>query len=104
MAGQRLVTEIGEFDGSGWPSGATVEVMLRPADVRLHARPDGEGEVVSRHFRGADNAYDVRLPSGTLLRCSLPAAQPLPVGARVRVESVSARAVTFAVADAALQC
>jgi len=104
VAGQRLVTEIGEFDGSGWPSGATVEVMLRPADVRLHARPDGEGEVVSRHFRGADNAYDVRLPSGTLLRCSLPAAQPLPVGARVRVEPVSARAVTFAVADAALQC
>jgi iron(III) transport system ATP-binding protein len=104
VSGRRVLTEIGEFDASHWPPGATVEVMLRPADLRLQPRPDGEGEVVARHFRGADNAYDVRLPSGTLLRCSLPGPQPLPVGTRVRVEPVSARAVAFAVTDAALQC
>jgi len=104
VSGCRVLTEIGEFDGDGWPSGTTVEVMLRPSDLRLQPGPDGEAVVVARHFRGADNAYDVRLPSGTLLRCSLPGAQPLPVGARVRVEPVSARAVAFAVADGALQC
>ena len=104
VSGRRVITEIGDFEGADLPPGATVEVMLRPADLRLQARPDGEGEVVSRHFRGADNAYDVRLPSGTLLRCSLPGAQPLAVGTRVKVEPLSARAVAFPVAEGALQC
>jgi iron(III) transport system ATP-binding protein len=104
VAGRRVLTEIGEFDASDWPQGATVEVMLRPTDLRLQPQPDGEGEVVSRHFRGADSAYDVRLPSGTLLRCYLPGAQPLPVGARVRVEPMISRAVAFPVAEEALPC
>ena len=104
VSGHRVITEIGDFEGGDLPQDATVEVMLRPADLRLQARPDGEGEVVLRHFRGADNAYDVRLPSGALLRCSLPGAQPLAVGTRVKVAPINARAVAFPVAEGALQC
>jgi iron(III) transport system ATP-binding protein len=91
----RVITEIGEFDGRDLPDGATVEVMLRPADVRLHVSREGDAEVVSRCFRGAENAYDVRLPSGEVLRCSLPAKEPLRMGARVRLASASSSAVVF---------
>jgi iron(III) transport system ATP-binding protein len=104
VSDRRVITEIGEFEGGDLPPGATVEVMLRPADMHLHVRQDGDGEVVSRHFRGADHAYDVRLPSGTLLRCSLPGRQPLPVGTRVRVEPAGARAVAFPVAGGGMRC
>jgi iron(III) transport system ATP-binding protein len=85
VSDRRLITEIGEFDGSDLPPGTVVEVMLRPADMRLHVSPEGDAEVVSRYFRGAENAYDVRLPSGTVLRCNLPGRQPLPVGTRVKL-------------------
>jgi iron(III) transport system ATP-binding protein len=101
---RRVMTEIGEFDGSDLPPGTAVELMLRPADVRLDVKQDGDGEVVSRSFRGADNAYDVRLPSGAVVRCNLSAHQPLPVGTRVRVVPVRARAVAFPVASREVQC
>jgi len=104
VAGCRVLTEIGEFDGNDFAQGTAVELMLRPADLRLHVRQDGDSEIVSRYFRGTDNAYDVRLPSGTVVRCSLSAHQPLSVGTRVRVEPARARAVAFPVADREVQC
>jgi hypothetical protein len=71
--------------------------MLRPADVRLHMSHDGHGVVVSRYFRGSENAYDVRLPSGAIVRCSVPGLHPLQPGTRVCIEPVCERAVVFPV-------
>ncbi len=92
-----IVTELGRFPGNGLPEGAKVELMLRPADLRVVADPQGPGVVVDRHFRGSENLYDVRLPSGTLVRASGPGPEAFPAGTRVRLEPTSHRAVVFPV-------
>jgi iron(III) transport system ATP-binding protein len=91
----RVVTELGDFHCSDLPHGMRVELMLRPVDLRLHVAADGPATVVSRYFRGSEDAYDVRLPSGTIVRCSLPGLQPLQPGTRVCIEPVCERAVVF---------
>lgn len=95
VADHRVITEIGDFHCPDLPQGMRVELMLRPADLRLHMSHEGQGVVVTRYFRGSENAYDVRLPSGTMVRCSLPGLQPLQPGTRVRIEPVCERAVVF---------
>ena len=92
-----ILTELGRFPGNGLPEGTRVELMLRPSDLRLVPDPEGPGVVVDRHFRGAESLYDVRLPSGVLVRASLGESQGLPPGTRVRLEPVSHRAVVFPV-------
>ncbi len=92
-----ILTELGGFPGNGLPEGTRVELMLRPADLRIVPDPQGPAVVVDRHFRGAENLYDVRLPSGALVRASLREPAVLPLGTRVRLEPAGHRAVVFPV-------
>ncbi len=92
-----IVTELGQFPGNGLPEGTKVELMLRPADLRVVADPQGPGVVVDRQFRGSENLYDVQLPSGTLVRASAQGLEVLLPGTRVRLEPTSHRAVVFPV-------
>ncbi|MDR5683820.1 MAG: ABC transporter ATP-binding protein [Armatimonadota bacterium] len=95
VADHRVVTELGDFHCLDLPQGMRVEVMLRPSDLRLHVADDGPGVVVSRYFRGSENAYDVRLPSGAVLRCRQTGVRPLPPGTRVRIEPVCEHPIVF---------
>lgn len=92
-------TELGPFPCNGLPDGMRVEVMLRPSDLTLEPAEDGEGVVVSRTFRGPENVYEVRLPSGLRVRCRVPGQAAVPVGSRVRVRPTCERAVVFPAED-----
>jgi iron(III) transport system ATP-binding protein len=63
----------------------TVDVMTRPDDLDLTGSADGVGTVVSRTFQGMSNLYDVRLPSGTLVRAQRPHHERYEPGDRVSV-------------------
>ncbi len=47
--------------------GTEVEVALRSDDIRFEPQAGAKALVLARHFRGAENRYRLRLPSGRLL-------------------------------------
>jgi iron(III) transport system ATP-binding protein len=63
-----LLTEVGLVrQRVAYPAGTAVDVAVRADDVALERAGDGQGLVLARHFRGVQNLYRVRLPSGRLL-------------------------------------
>ncbi len=65
--------------------GTPVEIALRGDDVSFKPDLAGNGVIVQRLFRGADNLYRLRLDSGQLLHAQMPHTALHPPGARVRV-------------------
>ena len=91
-----IETEVGKFSNdSGWPAGAKVDLLVRPDEVGIEARPDGEGLVTRRQFRGAENIYHLTLPSGAQLRSSQPSTCALAVDTRVKVMVRPANIIVF---------
>jgi iron(III) transport system ATP-binding protein len=80
----RLETELGPLEDPGLGPDAAAEVMVRPDQVALAPDPAGPAVVLAHRFRGATHAYTLTLPSGRVLHCEGAAAEPLPIGARVR--------------------
>jgi iron(III) transport system ATP-binding protein len=81
-----VITEVGAFpNSSALPRGSKVELMIRPDDVDLEPDESGEGVIVGRKFRGSENLYTVRLPSGVRLHSSQPSTRVLAPGTRVKV-------------------
>jgi len=56
---------------------------------------DGESTIVRRHFRGSENLYCLRLPSGHLVHSSQPSSVFFPAGTRVRAEARVIHVVAF---------
>jgi iron(III) transport system ATP-binding protein len=79
-----LDTEAGRLANPGASDGATVEVMIRPDEVELVPDPAARSQVVARQFRGSDNYYTVRLPSGGLVHSVRPSTELIPLGLRVQ--------------------
>ena len=91
-----IVTEIGVFPGTGDGAfGDRVNVLVRPDDVVFEARPDGEGVIVRRAFRGFETRYSIRLPSGREVHSSQPSSAPFAEGTRVHVQAEALHVVTF---------
>jgi iron(III) transport system ATP-binding protein len=91
-----IVTELGTFPNQqGLPSGRAVEVMIRPDDVELIADLAGDAVVVTRHFRGPDNLYCVRLPSGRTVHSSQASTRIVQRGARIAVKTDPTHVVCF---------
>ncbi len=84
--------------------GRQIEVMIRPHDVFLAADRNGQGEVVGREFRGAENLYAVRLPSGSIVHSTQDHTVLLAMGARVRVHCNPGHALTCFQGDHAVIC
>jgi iron(III) transport system ATP-binding protein len=61
-----------------------VALLVRPELVGLAPDPDGDGEVVSREFRGHDVFYRVRV-NGLELVSQRPSNEVVPLGSRVEV-------------------
>jgi iron(III) transport system ATP-binding protein len=85
-------TELGRFDLRA-PGTGTVHVAVRPEQLELTARHDGNAEVVSREFRGHDVLYRLRHEGGRTVLVQLPSLELYEVGARVFVRP-AATAVT----------
>jgi iron(III) transport system ATP-binding protein len=66
-------------------AGSSVDVLLRPSQLRLEPRPDGCAVLVSCAFAGTHATATVRCPSGLELRCAGDAALALTPGVRVSV-------------------
>ena len=77
-------TELGRFDLRA-PATGTVHVAVRPEQLELTARHDGNAEVVSREFRGHDVLYRLRHEGGRTVLVQLPSLELYEVGARVFV-------------------
>ena len=85
-------TELGRFDLRA-PATGTVHVAVRPEQLELTARHDGNAEVVAREFRGHDVLYRLRHEGGRTVLVQLPSLELYEVGARVFVRP-AATAVT----------
>ena len=93
---QGIVTELGIFANTeGGDIGEKVKVMLRPDDVSFIPSPDGQGVIVRRYFRGSENLYSIRLPSGHRVHSSQASSSVYPNGTRVRAEAHLIHVVTF---------
>ena len=90
--GGGVETELGRFDLRA-PATGTVHVAVRPEQLELSARHDGNAEVVSREFRGHDVLYRLRHEGGRTVLVQLPSLELYEVGARVFVRP-AASAVT----------
>ncbi len=84
----RIRTELGDFPNvPGMPEGAAVEVMIRPDDIDFGPDPHGETIVVARQFRGPENLYRLRLPSGTTVPSVQSSTTVYTIGQRVRISA-----------------
>lgn len=62
-----------------------IQIMVRPHEVRLEERPDGDATVVRDEFQGGFILYEVQLPSGRRLRSIQPHTVRLERGSKVGV-------------------
>jgi iron(III) transport system ATP-binding protein len=94
--GGGVETELGRFDLRA-PATGTVHVAVRPEQLELSARHDGNAEVVAREFRGHDVLYRLRHEGGRTVLVQLPSLELYEVGARVFVRP--ARAAVTSLVD-----
>jgi iron(III) transport system ATP-binding protein len=81
-----IATEVGVFhNGTGLSKGTNVELMIRPDDVNMEPSAEGNGLILGRKFRGSENMYLLKLPSGARLHSSQSSNRVLPSGTRVKV-------------------
>lgn len=84
--------------------GCTLEVMIRPHDVKLQPASDGYGRVVGRHFHGAEYVYAVQLPSGQLIHSAQDHTVELRPGTRVHVTAEPGHFLTCFEGEEAILC
>ncbi len=89
-------TEIGIFpDSTSLSKGTEVQIVIRPEDIKISPNEKGLAEVVRRYFKGSENLYCLKLPSGTLIHSSAPSTLIIRPATRVRVEPVPSHIVVF---------
>lgn len=96
VQGERIITELGTFPNQqGLSVGQAVELMIRPDDIDLVPDAMSEATVLTRQFRGADNLYCVRLPSGRKIHSSQGSTKLIEPGTRVTVKANPTHVVCF---------
>ncbi len=94
--GSSLSTELGLLPLEEEAPGADeLVVLVREDAVTLARDPSGEGIVEKRVFRGPGHVVEVRLPSGTAIRCSGDSAADVLPGDRVRVRLETRKVVVL---------
>jgi hypothetical protein len=69
--------------------------MIRPDDIDLIPDQAGKAIVLTRQFRGADNLYCVRLPSGQKIHSSQDSTRIIEPGTLVVVKANPTHVVCF---------
>jgi len=96
VTSEGIVTELGVFPNmEGRGAGESVEVMIRPDDITFTPWANGEAVLIRRYFRGSENLYCLRLPSGRRVHSSQPSTAVYPMGTRARVEAHVIHVVSF---------
>jgi iron(III) transport system ATP-binding protein len=96
VQGERITTELGTFPNQqGLSVGRAVELMIRPDDIDLVPDEASEATVLTRQFRGADNLYCVRLPSGRKIHSNQGSTKFIEPGTRVSIQANPTHVVCF---------
>ena len=91
-----IVTELGIFENiRAWEIGKSIRVMIRPDDVTFTPMAAGDAVIVRRYFRGSENLYCLRLPSGHRVHSSQPSSAAFAPGTRVNSHAHVLHVVTF---------
>ncbi len=89
-------TELGEFpntlDGA---EGSDVVVMIRPDDIHLMPNTSAGPRILARQFRGSENLYTIRLPSGQIVHSSESSTSVYQEGSAVELRVSATHTVLF---------
>lgn len=89
-------TELGEFPNPlNRAEGTSVAVMIRPDDIHLIPDQSAGPRIVGRQFRGSENLYTVRLPSGQVIHSSEDSTSVYQEGTPVEVRVSATHTVLF---------
>ncbi|MBH0209054.1 MAG: ABC transporter ATP-binding protein [Nitrospira sp.] len=89
-------TELGTFPNTiNGSEGDPVAVMIRPDDVHLVPNLSAEPRIVARQFRGSENLYRVRLPSGQIVHSSESSTSVYQEGTAVELRVSATHTVLF---------
>lgn len=89
-------TELGEFSNTlGSDEGTSVVVMIRPDDIHLTPNDMAKSRVESRQFRGSENVYTIRLPSGQIVHSSESSTTVYQEGTAVELRVSATHTVLF---------
>jgi len=89
-------TELGEFPNTlGGEDGTSVVVMIRPDDIHLIPNKSAGSRIVARQFRGSENLYTVRLPSGQIVHSSESSTSVYHEGTAVELRVSATHTVLF---------
>ena len=89
-------TELGEFPNTlDAAEGTDVVVMIRPDDIHLIPNASAEPTILARQFRGSENLYSIRLPSGQIVHSSESSTSVYQVGSAVELRVSATHTVLF---------
>lgn len=89
-------TELGGFPNTlGSAEGTSVVVMIRPDDIHVTPNNMAEPRIVSRQFRGSENVYTIRLPSGQIVHGSESSTTVYQEGTAVELRVSATHTVLF---------
>jgi len=92
----QVLTEIGDLlVPETYAGGAKAVVMIRPDDLRILPSDTGPALILSRQFRGSENLYTLRLPSGAIVHSSESSTSVYPVGRSVGLRLLATHTVLF---------
>jgi iron(III) transport system ATP-binding protein len=89
-------TEIGDFPNTQhFATGAHVVVMIRPDDIHIVPTKGAEARILARQFKGSENVYTIRLPSGQIVHSSESSLSVYQVGTAIALRVVATHTVLF---------
>ena len=91
-------TEVGVIQGDRaypWPTGTSVEVLLRPDDIVPDPNGKLSAEITHKAFKGATVLYTLRLPTGNQVLSLFPSHDDHPIGSRVGIRINADHLISF---------
>jgi iron(III) transport system ATP-binding protein len=91
-------TELGQLRGKHaypWPTGAAVDVLLRPDDIVLATDSPLRARIVGKSFLGASTLYQLQLPTGSQVEAVFPSHADYTPGQEVGIAVAAEHLVLF---------
>lgn len=98
LAPDTLETEAGIIKGNRaflWPTGTTVDVLLRPDDIVPDDNSDLQAEIIEKAFKGAEIMYTLKLKTGGTLLSLFPSHSDHEVGEQVGIRIAADHLIAF---------